>query len=310
MSEPLAPHDTLEDLPDLRPYNTVAEVEGANVYKADLNQARSASPEDEADLLPSEPDPHDPQIAPPHVGREARHVATTKHEGYRNYAMIIGLVALMVVLGFIAYAIFGSRSAPANSTTDAASQGARTADAPAKPDASATLPAAPNTNATAPANRPAVGEPASPTVINKPNLTPTPDEPTEETTKVDTGRIKQQVSRTVYSAWQALETGSLNDHMSYYAPRLRTFYLKNDVDRSAARTEIAGAMRPYNSLKFDFSNMEVRVDPSGKSAIATYDKSWNFVGSQPWSGTVRERLWLVNSGGRWLINGVRDLKVY
>ncbi|HKP84959.1 MAG TPA: hypothetical protein VJZ26_02610, partial [Blastocatellia bacterium] len=230
--------------------------------------------------------------------------------GYRNYAVIIGLLALMVALGFIAYAIFGSRPAPASPTGDGAGEDVRPADASAKPGPSPTAPAASNTNTVAPAHKPAGGEPASPTVINKPNTTSAPDVPTEETTKVDTGRVKQQVTRTVYSAWQALETKNLNNHMSYYAPRLRTFYLKNDVDRASARAEIQSAMRSYNSLKFDFNNMEVRVDPSGKSAIATYDKSWDFVGSQPWSGTVRERLWLVNSGGRWLINGVRDLKVY
>jgi hypothetical protein len=216
----------------------------------------------------------------------------------------------MVALGFIGYAIFGSRQAPANSAGENATPGERPADAPAKPDAAAASPAPPNANAPAPAGKQASSEPATPTVINKPNANPTPDEPTEETTKVDTGKIQKQVTATVFRAWGALENGSLNNHMSYYAPRLRTFYLKNDVDRASARAEIAGAMKAYDSLKFRFTNMEVRVDPSGKSAIATYDKSWDFDGGQRWSGTVRERLWLINSGGRWLINGVRDLKVY
>ncbi|HST21580.1 MAG TPA: hypothetical protein VLR90_10710, partial [Blastocatellia bacterium] len=63
-------------------------------------------------------------------------------------------------------------------------------------------------------------------------------------------------------------------------------------------------------MRFRFRNIEVRVDPSGKSAIATYDKAWDFTGRQPWSGTVQERLWLVKNGDRWQINGIRDLKVY
>jgi len=223
----------------------------------------------------------------------------------------------MVILGFIAYAIFGTRPAPVNSTGERAAQDTRPADARPADARPADVPATPgansNANAIVPnatANKPESNHPSSSTVINKPNPNASPDEPTEETTKVDTGRIKQQVTRTVYSAWQALESKDLSNHMSYYAPRLRTFYLKSDVDRASARAEIAGAMSPYESLKFDFRNIEVRVDPSGKSAIATYDKSWDFNGNQRWSGVVRERLWLVNSRGRWLINGVRDLKVY
>jgi eukaryotic-like serine/threonine-protein kinase len=312
-SEPVVPGNTLQDLSDLSPYHTVAEIEDSDVYKANLNAARSVSSRDEADLLPVEPDPHDPRIAPS-VRRESRDSVPAPAAGYRSYALIIGLLALMVALGFIAYAIFGRRPAPASPAGNRAAQDsrpvdARPADSPAPSGAIAASPSSSNSNAAA-ANKPESNQPDSPTVINKPNLTPAPGEPTEETTTVDTGRIKQQVTRTVYSAWQALESKNLSNHMSYYTPRLRTFYLKNDVDRASARAEIASAMSPYQSLKFDFNNIEVRVDPSGKSAIATYDKSWNFEGSQRWSGTVRERLWLVNSGGRWLISGVRDLKVY
>jgi serine/threonine protein kinase len=307
--EALAPSDTLRDLADLNPYNTVAEVQGSTAYRADLSRPRSTSDRDEADLLPGEPDPHDPQVRPTAASRENRDRASKREGGYRNYALIIAFLALMLALGFIGYAIFGSRPAPTNSTGENSTQDARTAEPPAaKPESPAASPAPPSTNA--PASKQATNEPHAPTVINKPNPSPVPDEPTEETTKVDTGKIEKQVTATVFRAWGALENGSLSNHMSYYAPRLRTFYLKNDVDRASARAEIAGAMKAYDSLKFGFSNMEVRVDPSGRSAIATYDKSWDFDGDQRWSGTVRERLWLVNSRGRWLINGVRDLKVY
>jgi hypothetical protein len=314
-SGPIAASDTLQDL---SPYDRVVESEGSDVHSPNLAAPLSGSASDEADLLPSEPDPHDPKIAPPPDRRETRDVVSRQDTGYRNYAVIMGLLVLMVLLGFIGYAIFGSRPAPAGSNDnrtpqDARPQDARPQDSPAASGANNASTAPSNTDAAAPnasASKPESNHPASSTVINKPNPNAAPDEPTEETTTVDTGRIKQQVTRTVYSAWHALESKDLNNHMSYYAPRLRTFYLKSDVDRASARTEIAGAMSPYETLKFDFRNMEVRVDPSGKSAIATYDKRWDFDGNQQWSGTVRERLWLVNSGGRWLINGVRDLKVY
>ncbi len=141
------------------------------------------------------------------------------------------------------------------------------------------------------------------------NTQPAPGEPTEETTAVDTGEIRQNVTNTITGAWQALEGKDINSHMRHYAPRLAVFYLQRNVSRSQARAEIERSLSAYDSLDFGFDNVEIRVDPSGKTAIATYDKSWNFDGGKQWKGAVKERLWLVNRGGRWLINGVRDLRV-
>ena len=253
-------------------------------YETDRNEYRSLTRGEEADLLPSEPDPHDPQSPPqPYL------IRTQRPDRYRNSVRLFGLLVLMIALGFVAYAIFGNRSRPADSNANQAAESKPASD-------SQTERAANNTSS---ANR------SVPT-----NTTPAPGEPTEETTKVDTGKIQQQVQTIILNAWGALQSHDLNGHMSYYAPRLRTFYLKTDVDRATVRSEITNALSSYDSMRFRFRNIEVRVDPSGKSAIATYDKAWDFSGRQSWSGTVQERLWLVKNGDRWQINGIRDLKVY
>jgi serine/threonine protein kinase len=253
-------------------------------YETDRNEYRSMARGEEADLLPSEPDPHDPQSpSQPYL------IRTQRPGRYRNSVRLFGLLVLMIALGFVAYAIFGNRSRPADSNANQAAESKPASD-------SQTERAANNASS---ANR------TVPT-----NTTPAPGEPTEETTKVDTGKIQQQVQAIILNAWGALQSHDLNGHMSYYAPRLRTFYLKTDVDRATVRSEITSALSSYDSMRFRFRNIEVRVDPSGKSAIATYDKAWDFSGRQPWSGTVQERLWLVKNGDRWQINGIRDLKVY
>lgn len=125
---------------------------------------------------------------------------------------------------------------------------------------------------------------------------------------VDVGNAINQVRDTVTRWNTALESRDLNGYISYYAPRLHTYFLKDNVDRNTARAEVASAMARYSKLKISASPLTVNVDPSGTHAIVTYEKSWDFEGKQPWSGAAVERLWLDRVDGRWRISGVRDLK--
>jgi hypothetical protein len=214
--------------------------------------------------------------------------------------MIFGAMAL-VLIGLLAIYLISSRSSRQTGEPTTA-----TVNPPAENSN-----AAPHANAnTAPAARPQA-PPANTQIHRVPppsSAAPPPGEPSEETTRPDTGQIQKAVQATISGWASTLEARNLNAHMSYYAPKLHIFFLTRNTNRAAVRSEIERALGGYRSLKFDFSNMEVRVDPSGKSAIATYDKSWNFDGDPPWVGAVKERLWLVNSAGRWRITGVRDLK--
>jgi serine/threonine protein kinase len=202
---------------------------------------------------------------------------------------IIGVLFVSALIGFLAFLIFGGRS-PSPET--------RGAEPAASDQAASSSPAAPPP--------PVQDTPAQDMPVQN---TPVPGEPTEETTAIDTGEIRRELTETITGAWQALESKDLNSHMRHYAPRLAIFYLQRDVSRAQARAEIERSLSAYDSLDFGFDNVEIRVDPSGREAIATYDKSWNFEGGKPWKGAVKERLWLVKRGGRWLINGVRDLRV-
>jgi eukaryotic-like serine/threonine-protein kinase len=128
--------------------------------------------------------------------------------------------------------------------------------------------------------------------------------------EVNQEKVRNQVATTIDGWARALASRDLNAHISYYAPTLHTFYLTHGVNRGFVRTDRARALSQYTSLSFDFKNMDIRIDTSGKRAVATFDKSWNFGGRGNSAGTVRERLWLESIGGRWHITGERDLKVY
>ena len=122
------------------------------------------------------------------------------------------------------------------------------------------------------------------------------------------GKVREQVASVINDWTRSLESGDLNEHMRYYAPTLHTYFLQSNVNRSLARTVVADTLSRYSKLAITTGPPEVRVEPSGRRAIATFEKSWSFDGSQPWSGKTIERVWLRKSGSRWVITGVRDLR--
>jgi ketosteroid isomerase-like protein len=163
-----------------------------------------------------------------------------------------------------------------------------------------------NANAPSPPSAPAQTEGGRSNTASPPAAAKTENPP--PATPVDTGKAENQV-RDAVNRWNAaLEARNLDEHMAYYAPRLRTYFLKDNIDRNAARAEAANTMSRYSKLKIRTSPLAVSVDPSGTHAVVTYEKSWDFEGKQPSSGATVERLWLDRLNGRWRITGVRDLK--
>jgi serine/threonine protein kinase len=213
-------------------------------------------------------------------------------------ALIAGLLALVLAGVIVAY--LTSRNRGATDSPSVGSDGPRAATA--------------NTNAAMPGGAPPQTEdartnPASPpSGIKNEHASATKAEDALPAAPVDTGKAVNEVRNTVGRWNAALESRRLDEHMAYFAPRLHTYFLKDNVDRNAARAEVADAMSRYSKLKIRTSPLAVSVDPSGNHAVVTYEKSWDFDGKQPWSGAAVERLWLDRMNGRWRITGVRDLK--
>ena len=68
----------------------------------------------------------------------------------------------------------------------------------------------------------------------------------------------------------------------------------------------AQAFARFYSLDIQLSNIQIAPDESGERATATFDKAWDFQGDKPFSGRVRQTLWLEKIGGRWRITGEKD----
>ncbi|HEY9231989.1 MAG TPA: protein kinase, partial [Blastocatellia bacterium] len=227
-----------------------------------------------------------------HPVRRAAAVSAAKGEPHKRMPMTLIAGLLAVVLAGILVTYFTTRKhAPESPPTRQANDRA----------------AASNANAgVAPASN--APSPALTTSTNTSSPPPPAGAETPPPTTADNGKAVNQV-RDAVSRWNAaLEARNIDLHMSYYAPRLHTYFLKDDVDRNAARTEVAAALSKYSKLKIRTSPLAISVDPSGNHAVVTFEKDWNFEGKQPSTGAAVERLWLDRLNGRWRITGVRDLK--
>ena len=104
---------------------------------------------------------------------------------------------------------------------------------------------------------------------------------------------------------------SVDVHMVYYADTLHTYYNAKNVDIGMVRNNVARAFSTYVSRDVRISNLQIDVDPSGERAVATFDKTFEFRGGgKTYAASGLNRFWFEKIGGRWLITGEKDLKVY
>ncbi len=142
--------------------------------------------------------------------------------------------------------------------------------------------------------------PVPATTIEVPPLPPTTDNPEQS---------RGEVVQRIYSWKSMLESRDLTGYMGNYANTV-DYYRRRNASMGEVRADKARAFSLYNSMQTNISNMTVSVSESGDSAVAVFDKEWNFSGRDLSSGKVRSQLSLRKTNGRWLITSERDLKVY
>lgn len=142
----------------------------------------------------------------------------------------------------------------------------------------------------------------SPTPTPTPQPTPTPG---------DTSAARTEVASALNGWRQTMINPDVDAHMSYYAPVLHTYYNARNADVSRVRSNVARAFSSYSTFDVRITNLQIEVDPSGQSAIATFDKTFEFRnGEKRYAGSGLNRFWFEKIGGRWLITGEKDLKTY
>ncbi|HXG84234.1 MAG TPA: hypothetical protein VNI84_09420 [Pyrinomonadaceae bacterium] len=108
----------------------------------------------------------------------------------------------------------------------------------------------------------------------------------------------------------ATENLDIGGQLSQYAETV-DYYTGGRVNRARVRADKDRAFGVYNDVNIKISNLKVTPGESGENATALFDKEWNFEGdANNSSGKVQQQLTLSKIGGKWLITGERDLKVY
>ncbi|HZB47223.1 MAG TPA: YARHG domain-containing protein, partial [Pyrinomonadaceae bacterium] len=129
--------------------------------------------------------------------------------------------------------------------------------------------------------------------------------------RADAGRVRADVIDALTGWAETTRERKLDDHMRHYADMLETYYRRQNVGAFQVRTDRNNAFTRYDQMDVKLDNIEVTPDPTGLRATAAFDKTWEFDSPDKNSkGSVRQQLNLIRAGGRWLINGEKDLQVY
>jgi ketosteroid isomerase-like protein len=129
--------------------------------------------------------------------------------------------------------------------------------------------------------------------------------------RADPDRVTRDVEDALEEWADATRERDLDKHMSRYADMLETYYKRQNVGSAQVRTDRGNAFQRYDRIDVRLANVKVTPDPTGLRATAVFDKTWEFDSPDKNSaGSVRQQLTLVKAGGRWLINGEKDLQVY
>ena len=216
-----------------------------------------------------------------------------------NTPMIVALTFLGTLLllglgGAVAWVYFNNKKNVAVVNTNNVAAPNRAANANAANNQSS------NTNSTnANTNLASPTPTATPTPIPKPTINP-------QQSKQITGDVKD-----VIDEWKSSsENLDIESHLSNYADTV-DYYRGGKVSLAKVRADKQRAFDAYDSIEFNIDNLKVTPDSSGDKATAIFDKEWKFEGADKYSaGKVQQQLTLGKIGGRWLITGEKDLKLY
>jgi serine/threonine-protein kinase len=136
-------------------------------------------------------------------------------------------------------------------------------------------------------------------------------EATGKLAPADPEAARREVSQTLEGWVSSTRARDLNAHARFYADTLETFYQRQNVPAAQVLADRARAFTRYDALHVELENIQITPDATGARATAVFDKTWEFEAEDKTStGSVRQQLVLVKTGGRWVITGEKDLQVH
>ncbi len=117
---------------------------------------------------------------------------------------------------------------------------------------------------------------------------------------------KADILATINGWAEGLRNHDLDAHMGFYADRLDFYYKRGETGADFVRADRERAFTRFSRLNVELSNITITTDASGERAFISLDKSWDFEGEKPFSGSVRQLLWLAKMREGWRIIGEKD----
>jgi len=122
--------------------------------------------------------------------------------------------------------------------------------------------------------------------------------------------LKQEVTDALNGWAAAARDHDLDQHMTYYADVLDTYFARHNVGVNYVRSSRTPAFTRYEKLDVQLSNIAVTIDQSGTVATTTFDKTYRFEGEKILSGSVQQAVVLTKISGHWRITSEQDVQVY
>ena len=121
---------------------------------------------------------------------------------------------------------------------------------------------------------------------------------------------RQNIERRLQAWIAATNAGDLRGQMTFYAPRLRTFYLSHDVSRAAVRAEKTRVFRDADVVDIRAGAPDITFSDDASRAVTRFEKRYVISGRRARrAGAVVQELEWVKTGGDWKIVSERDVRV-
>jgi len=99
-------------------------------------------------------------------------------------------------------------------------------------------------------------------------------------------------------------------HLALYANTLEVYYGESGKDKNHVLADRLRAYQKYDSIQMQVDNLQIKPE-STESATIVFDKSWTMRNDKKTStGSVQQEVHVTKTGGKWLIDSEKDLKVY
>ncbi len=123
-------------------------------------------------------------------------------------------------------------------------------------------------------------------------------------------QVKKEVTDFLLNWAKTNSDKNADAHLALYANTLEIYYGESGRDKGHVLADRQRAYQRYDTIQMDVDNVHITPE-STESATLVFDKSWTMKNDKKTStGSVQQEIHVSKTGGKWLIDSEKDLKVY